>query len=129
MKLNPDCIRDILLTAEEICEFDTPWKHDKEQSIGERLEKYPYDEILYHLHQAGKSGLLENVHIYDDMGAFFVNDVSPSGHEFLANIRSDTIWNSVKAISSKVGSKSLDSITLIASNVITQIIKSQLGLA
>ena len=72
MKLNPDCIRDILLTAEEICEFDTPWKHDKEQSIGERLEKYPYDEILYHLHQAGKSGLLENVHIYDDMGAFLL---------------------------------------------------------
>lgn len=29
MKLNPDCIRGILLTVEEKCNFDTPWEYDE----------------------------------------------------------------------------------------------------
>lgn len=64
----------------------------------------------------------------DVNGNFRVSDLSPHGHEFLANIREDTIWNDVKSISSKVGSKSLSAVSQIASLVIAEIIKSQLGL-
>lgn len=64
----------------------------------------------------------------DLSGRFSVFDLSPAGHEFLANIREDGIWTDVKAISAKVGSKSLSVLTEIASGVVTQIIKSRLGL-
>lgn len=78
--------------------------------------------------QSERSGLIEGVKFYDGSKSFWVADLSPSGHEFLANIQSDTLWNNVKNISSKVGSKSLNTMIQIASAVVTEIIKSQLGL-
>lgn len=58
-----------------------------------------------------------------------VQDLTPTGHKFIENIRQDTIWNNTKSIAAKVGSKSLDAIMQIASNVITELIKSQFGLS
>mgnify|MGYP002958432843 FL=1 len=57
-----------------------------------------------------------------------IYDMTYAGHQFLANIRSDNIWKGTKAIASKIGSSSLDAITQIASNVITELIKAQFGL-
>ena len=32
MKLNPNCIRAILLTIEDTCDFDTPWEYDADDA-------------------------------------------------------------------------------------------------
>lgn len=128
MRLNPDCVRDILLTAESICEFNTPWKYDKSQPLANRLENYSYNEIFYHLSQMSKSGLLDNVHIYEELESFFVGDISPSGHAFIANIRNDTFFNKVKNIAKELGLNSLNDFTQIALNCSLLIIKSHFNL-
>ena len=125
MRLNPECIRDILLAVEEVCDI----KHcfDSISDIEKISGNYTRDEIAYHARQCDLAGMFFRFS-RDFDGNWLVIDLTPKGHEFLANIREDRIWNKVKTVSSTVGSKSLNAISQIASSVISEIIKSQLGL-
>lgn len=97
IKLNPDCIRGILLTVEEKCNFDTPWEYDRDTFESEYLAEFSHEEIVYHIKQASVSGLIENVHYYDGGATVLIGDLTPLGHEFLANIRAKSLWNKVKS--------------------------------
>lgn len=112
MKLNPDCIRDILLYVEKYSDFYHTTEYCKEQ-IPEELKSYTHSEIVYHISQSQKSFLINGVHFYDDGKHILINDLTPSGHEFLANIRDDTLWNKVKS----KGSSSLPIILEIAKDI------------
>lgn len=125
MKLNPDCIRDLLIEIEQTC--TTYNQFDSIHHIENLISKYSKDELAYHARQCSFAGLIYDYKTYIS-GDWMVGDLTPKGHEFLANIREDTIWNNVKDISSKVGSKSVSALSQIASGVITEIIKSQLGI-
>lgn len=127
MKLNPDCIRDILLEIESTSTASKAWVYSSTSPpIG--LSDYSKDEIGYHARQCSKSNLIDGFHIYGDCDTISISDLTPNGHAFLANIREDTTWNRVKAVSEKIGSRSLDALTQIASNVITDLIKSHFGI-
>ena len=128
MKLNPDCIRDILLEIESVSTISTAWVYDSD-SPSRRLCKYSKYEIGYHARQCSKSNLVDGFHLYGDCDSISISDLTPKGHEFLANIRENKIWNNVKSISAKVGSASLDAIVQISSNVITKLIKDQFDIS
>jgi len=126
VKLNPDCIRDILLSAEDNTGYSEYLEYPGELDKCPLLKKYNDEEVKYHIMQCKKSYLLE---VDTDLaGNFSINDITPSGHEFLANIRADNIWNKTKDIAERVGSRSLDTLTKISIGVVTEIIKSQLQL-
>lgn len=127
MKLNPDCVRDVLLTVEEETDFNQMWTYTFE-TIPKTLSPYSHQEIIYHIAQCEKSSLIDGFKSYDDGDMIVVGDLTPDGHEFLANIRSETLWRDVKDVGKKVGSFSLSSLMQIASGIVTCIIKSQLGL-
>ena len=128
MRLNPDCIRDILLACEEICTA-TNWaifnKRENFSIDGKRY--YEYDELIYHLNQCDLNGYFTESK-YSILGEYQVKDITPKAHEFLANIREDTNWNKIKDIALKIGSVSLSSLNDIAAKVIAEIIKSQMGI-
>ena len=126
MKLNPDCIRDILLTVEELTDFNHYLEYRINSDVFPKLSKYTHEEIIYHIRQCDKSFLILKVNYYDAGDCITIQDLSPKGHEFLANIRSDNIWNNTKAISKKIGSCSLEALTNIASTVVTQLINQVL---
>lgn len=128
MKLNPNCIRDILIAVEENTGYHTYLDYPSEREQCPSLSTYEDEEIKYHIYQCYKSGLIELRGKEDLSGNIEISDLTPAGHSFLANIRSDNVWNNVKMISTKVGSTSLSALTQIASGVISAIIKSQLGL-
>ena len=123
MKLNPDCIRDILLTVEEYTGYSTFMRYPDKTEY-ELLKKYSEDEVFYHIDQSELSGLLTKVDWTMNPDCL-IYDLSPQGHKFLADIRSDTTWNKTKEISKKVGSSSLDALKQIASGVIAELIKHQ----
>lgn len=51
MRLNPDCIRAILLTVEENCDFDTPWQYVAEKHNSEYLSTFTHPMLwLLRLH-------------------------------------------------------------------------------
>ena len=120
MKLNPDCIRDILLTVEDNCTINNGIRLPDNNF--EKLNKYTIDELMYHVRQCALSEFFYRVIEISD-GSYFVTDLSPQGHEFLADIRKDNNWNKVKEVSSKVGSNSLKAIMQIASSVVADLIK------
>lgn len=126
MRLNPDCIRDILLTAEEHTGYGKFMDYNLESEY-ERLKQYCHEEVMYHIKQCELSGLLTKV-TYFLGGNCLIHDISPAGHEFLANIRQDNNWNKTKEIAKSVGSYSLSALSKIASEVIAKIINSKLGL-
>jgi hypothetical protein len=123
MKLNPDCIRDILFVVEN----NATYSNDvSEETIFKELDsKYPREEILYHVRQCEHSGLfLQVVHYF---GGFSIQDLSPYGHQFINDICQDNNWIKTKEIAKSVGSFSLDVLKDISSQVITNLISNQLG--
>ena len=123
MKLNPDCIRDILLTIEDNTGFGKYMSYNL-NSTYDLLQKYTFDEVRYHIDQCELSNLITKVNKFID-GSCLVQDLSPSGHQFLADIRSDNNWNKTKSIAKTVGTSSLTAIKEIATNVIAEVIKAQ----
>ena len=127
MKLNPDCIRDILLDVEDDTDFHTVCDYNVNKPRPSRMHKYRHEELLYHVRQCELSELILGVHFYDGGVHFTIQDLSPNGHKFLNNVRKDNIWNNTKTIAEKIGSKSLDVLVQVSSNVITELIRAQFG--
>lgn len=128
MKLNPDCIRDILLSVEEICTSDRGMNYNGDSNDNPKLlSKYSCEEIVYHVQLCENYGLILNVNYRneDDIVYIFIKDLSPQGHTFIANVRKDDIWNETKSIAEKVGSLSLPTLAQISDNIITKRIESQ----
>jgi len=123
MKLNPDCIRDILLTVEQIPDVHHHWDFDKE-TIPQLFPDYTFDEVIYHLRQCELHGFFINPSHSMGYEYYSVNDLSPAGHEFLANIRNDTFFNKVKSICKELGLNSLSDINHVALNCAMVLIKS-----
>lgn len=144
MRLNLDCIRQILLCAEEntglrkFCFFIDSGLEESQIIVGSPLipppdyqisllEKFDNDELIYHINYCVESDLLSMDNSFAPY-QIIIKDLTPKGHDFLENIRDNKVWSGIKDVASKVGSKSLDSVIQISSNVITQLIKSQFGI-
>ena len=126
MKLNPDCIRDILLAVEDTSSYGkiiSSFELYKSTS----LSNYSENEILYHVRQLAWSKMLEQTDFYLD-NSFSILDLSPQGHEFLNNIRSDDNWNKTKKFSAKIGSLAVSTLQSVASSIISISIQKYLGL-
>ena len=126
MKLNPDCIRDILLAVEDTSSYGkiiSSFELYKSTS----LSNYSENEILYHVRQLAWSKMLEQTDFYLD-NSFSILDLSPQGHEFHNNIRSDDNWNKTKEFSAKIGSLAVSTLQSVASSIISISIQKYLGL-
>ena len=128
MKLNVNCIRDVLLELEKL-----PFQQSCSISnLTDALPKYEPDDITYTCLKLAEAGYI-NIKTIQNIAMSnpiirSVEDITYEGHQFLANIRSDTVWSNIKEVSKKVGSNSISAISQIATGVITEIIKAQLGL-
>ena len=127
MKLNPDCVRDILITVESM-DYGNVWtiKH-----LSKCLPEYTEDELQYHctkLHAAGYLDAITIKMLRAPVQIARIHDLTYEGHQFLADIRSDTNWSKTKEIAKSVGSSSLNALKEIATGVVTSVIQNQLGL-
>lgn len=92
MKFNPDCVRDILLTAQdvitdaEVMEFENP-------SDYEHLEKYTFSEVAYHIKQCQEYKLL--TYIEDVLGGYQITEILPAGNELIAKSENESVWKNV----------------------------------
>lgn len=125
MTLNPDCVRDILLTVENNAFGETLTL----TKLHEKLTNYSKEEIHYCCLKLNEGGYLDLVTL-NLLGCNvpqikIIKDLTLNGHEFLENIKSDTNWIKTKNIAKKVGSSSLSTIKEIAIQVISSIITSQ----
>ena len=112
MKLNPDCVRDILLFVEN---SDSLQIHFNDLCDG--LTAYESKDIQYtclKLKEAGYLTVVTKRYVNDDMDKVaIIKDIKFDGHNFLDSIRDVSTWDKVKAASKKAGI-SLSSVLQIA---------------
>lgn len=110
MKLNHDCVRDLMLAIENF-HSATAW-YSVSSMIDDDLEnKYSLEEVCYATLCLKEAGYIKATCTID-LKAYTVQRLTWSGHEFLDNIRDNETWKVTKDISSKLSSVSL---TLMAS--------------
>jgi hypothetical protein len=109
---------------------------DLEQSTGRVgrshvVDGYTQDQVAYHLALILKSGLAEGPKpIYPSDGsdptipaAVMVIRLTPEGHDFIADLRDDAVWEKVKERTAKVGgSVSLELLKQVATAVVKQMV-------
>lgn len=123
MKLNYDCVRDVMLYLEENLIFGNPIR-DTNINLN-----YDIKEIRYSLLKLHEINYLDgSVSKYMD-GDYSVitTDITFYGHKFIGEIQSDTIWDKTKSVSKDLGIQTINGITQIASSVISGLILSKLG--
>lgn len=121
MKLNPDCVRDILIYFEEnlsitVHGFSTISRLEILQAFH---DQYNYDELLYSMIQLHESGYIVTDFKPDfDRATFCLNKVffiTPKGHDLLASIYNKEDWKQkVSPVLKSLGSISLSVIESVA---------------
>lgn len=99
MKLNPDCIRDILIAVESATTTRNIFSLYRD-NCNEIFPQYDFDTIMYHMRQCDLYGYFYKAS-FSLTDSCHVIDLTPLAHEFLANIREDTNWNKTKNIAKK----------------------------
>ena len=112
MTLKPDIVRDILLFLEkELCyeDYDSknPHIHNyyTEAQIATELvnvnQSYFADDVIYAVRQLYKAKYIESskkpfTDARNNIIRLEITDITWSGHEFLNNVRSKTVWEATK---------------------------------
>lgn len=123
MKLNPDCIRDVMLAIEIVqnVDHDLNLYHTDLTHIAqaESLSKYPEEDIAYTILMLTDGGLLTAKPTYADgkIYSLYVSGLTFAGHQYLEKIRNADRWVKVKSIGDKIGDYSLSAIEKIAEGV------------
>lgn len=122
MKLNPDCIRDILLYLEENLEIKEYHKFTEITltQLKEGLPQYDEDDIFYSVYNLHQIRFIEGkINDVNDMKMFFceINNITWNGHQFLNTIRPKSIWDATKNGASKLGIMSMHALSTIAMKV------------
>lgn len=129
MKLNPDCIRDVLLYLESELEVDLK-EHNftaiSLKQINKHFENiYMEEDIWYTVYN-----LREMRYISGNLGdagrklMMFceIDNITPYGHQFLNTIRPRSIWDATKSGASKIGVTSLSALSTIAMEITKSVI-------
>lgn len=125
MKLNQDCVRDLLLYLEENLTLND---HLSVENIS--LKDYSSEELLYTADKLYEAGYINcSRKIYDNIDlVILVSSITYDGHQFLDNIRDEKVFAKTKSILSTLKSVSIEIISETAAKVITNMINQQLNL-
>ncbi len=82
MRIDNECVRDILFTVEEIATFEASFLSKRCKSYP-RLEKYTEDMLLYHIRYLEMKSFIYT----PDKKINNAFDLTPEGHDFLNSIR------------------------------------------
>lgn len=149
MKLNPDCIRDLMLYFEEqtklvstgsLMFFGVVSANTIQQgsAFSDDLKQYSPEERVYHVIQLSDSGYIATNYRFDPEHNFTklpipsVYYVTPKEHEFIASIRKPESWAKTSSILKKLGTLSLSIIESVSKGIteaaINASIAKQLGI-
>ena len=126
MKFDIDCAREILLTL-EAKESDCTMSFIE---LNNSLPSYSGKPSLveYTCFKLEEAGFI-TLELKNNGSGFIerITDVTYQGHQFIESIRSDKIYSAVKDVGGKIGALTFNTVTTIASNVISELIKNHFG--
>ena len=126
MKLNPDCIRSVMLAIEESWDLETDEQGNicmdgiEMESLCEVLPDFDPKDVFYCLFNLDQAGYLDLSVTWADGGVLCyctVNYMTFAGHEFLNRIRDNKNWSKVKKSLHAIRNYSLDAISSVSEGV------------
>lgn len=127
MKLNPDCVRDVLLYLEKELPMEG-YLLGKEIASNINSNEYSTDDILYTLTKL-KEGRLINASetkASNKLIVIKVSSITYVGHQYLEDIRSPKAWDFAKKKAEEMGSYSLKTLGILAQQQISKMINGEL---
>ncbi|MFS7433169.1 DUF2513 domain-containing protein [Carnobacterium maltaromaticum] len=132
MKLNHECVREMLLSIEEI-----PYQQARlglafyEIIKSSRLSIFSQEDLEYTIIQLVDASYIDGVITFDHAQNIMddLKHMTWEGHKFLDTIRDNKVWTDTKKVTSKFSSVSITMVETVASNVLTNIISKQMGLS
>lgn len=120
MKLDFDCIRDVLLTIESKTEITERFEYAcvKLNEVISELPQYSPQDIFYTAQKLEEAKLIT---IYRESGMrrapndFAISDITYEGHQYLNSVRDNSVWSKVKA---SAKSLTIPVVTKIAENIL-----------
>ncbi len=129
MKLNPNCIRALLLYCEDSLTLDEhlAWQPLHLLDFCASLPKYSRQEIAYTLYLLDEADYIETHIVEADCGIIdiYVFRLTYLGHEFIDSIRSNTVWEKVQSALNVISSASLPVIQELGSHFILELLHHQ----
>lgn len=127
MKLNPDCIRDVLLYLEENLKLENGHKFSEISlnQLEDALPQHKKDDIFYSVYNLVQIRFIEGrISDINDMKMFFcgINNITWNGHQFLNTIRPKSVWNATKQGAEKLGIMSIHALSTISMKVAEAVI-------
>lgn len=126
MKLNPDCVRDILLCVES-CGFG---ERPTFERLQERLPDYTEEDLWYTCIKLEEGGYLDletaPMAMMPMPYILHIKDLTYAGHEFINEVRATRNWDKVKDIAKKAGVFTLKALVEIAREVAAAAVRSAL---
>lgn len=107
MKLNHDCVRDLMLEIEEIHIVDESIFLDEFLKF-QTVQTYGFQETYYAVQKLREENLIIFHKRKDAQGTFlefWLDGLTYNGHSYLDNIRSTSSWKSVKSTLTKFGTE------------------------
>lgn len=126
MKLNHECIRDLLLYLEDNLLF-------KSHLCANDLEIAPYEsiDIIYAAAKLSESKYIEASQILYSHGTIptiHVHSLTWDGHKLLDNIRDENVWNNTKSVVAQLSSVSIGIIDNVSNKIISKMIDEHIYL-
>lgn len=122
MKLNHECVRELLLYCEE--ELD----YNQSVDLNDINIGYKIEDLIYTTKKLKEAGYInaEIVKNVLDEIYVYIHDITWEGHKFLDTIRDNEVWSTTKKVLSKVSSASITFVSTVASQVLQNIIQQNL---
>lgn len=120
MKLNYDCVREVLLHIEENLNYGQILYSDNIE-----LENFEYEDIQYTIALLSESEYIKATKLQTlgpSVPTFHIYSMTMQGHELLDNIRDNTVWNKIKKKISGLASVSLPIINSVGSAIIKELL-------
>lgn len=135
MKLNPDCVRDVMIYLEEHLGYverdDVGLEHNEIylSKMADELSgkhKYGVDEARYAAEKLIEARYITAGKIVTGANGAIIScpiiDISWNGHEFLNTIRPKSIWKATKEGAAKLGLMSIRALATISAKVAEAVI-------
>ena len=129
MKLDLECVRDILITLEQQPDFVRLSTHD----LSSLIPQYSLNQIVYTCWRLYEGGYINLFLFYPPTNSSdpiikCIGDLTFQGHEFLADIKPKSNWEHLSFVFKQGSSASFKTIANVAIDLGTEALKLKLGL-
>lgn len=120
MKLDINCVRDVLLVMEDIPRGEALTGSEMRQI----LDEYSADDVDYTCLKLMEKGFIKAKIKFTPTNFYIIElqDITISGHDFISSIRPQKVWDKILERVGKVGSITLDTLPSIALDVLKSFI-------